>query len=182
MVLTSLADRTVASVGETITFRYEARLGSSAPATKVVLTVELPANTELISTKVNRGGGCTGTKTIVCDLDFLSSGLVAVVEIVVRVTGPGEIVAVATARVTPADADLSNNVATASVQPTTTAPILPPRAPSARKGVTRTGTAKADVLRGTPFADVLQRPRRPRPPLRARRSRQAERRAGQATR
>ena len=81
VVLTSVADRAVASVGETIVFRYEARLGSSAPATKVVLTVELPANTELISTKVNRGAGCTGTRTITCDLDFLSEGLVAMVEV-----------------------------------------------------------------------------------------------------
>lgn len=122
----------------------------------MVLTVELPANTELVSTKVNRGGGCTGTKTIACDLDFLSSGLVAVVEVVVRVTSRGEIVAAASAQVTPADADLTNNLTAASVRPATTAPILPPRAPSARKGVTRTGTAKPDVIRGTPFGDVLR--------------------------
>ena len=36
------------------------------------------------------------------------------------------------------------------------APVLPPRAPTLRTGVTRTGTAKADLLRGTPFADVLR--------------------------
>ena len=71
-------------------------------------------------------------------------------------TSRGEIVAAASAQVTPADADLSNNVAAASVQPATTAPILPPRVPSARKGVTRTGTAKPDVIRGTPFGDVLR--------------------------
>lgn len=154
VVLTNVADHATARVGDTIVFRLEARLGSPAPATNVVVTDELPANVELVSTRVNRGAGCTGTRTVVCNLDFLSGSLVASVEIVARVTGPGEIVAVATAQVAPGDADLSSNVATARVQPT--APATPPRAPSSRTGVSRTGTAKADVLRGTPFADVLR--------------------------
>ncbi len=159
VALTNVADRAVASVGDTIVFHLDAHLASSAPVSKVVISDQLPANVELVSTTVNRGGGCTGTKTVVCDMDFLSGSIVASVEIVVRVTGPGEIVAVATATVTPGDSDLSNNVATAKVQPPGTAlppQAVPPRATSAHKGVTRRGTVKADVLRGTPYADVLR--------------------------
>ena len=92
---------------------------------------------------------------MVCDLDFLSGSLVAAVEMVVRVTGPGEIV---DRRNCPGRARRYRPLeqrghGTGAAAP---APVLPPRAPSARTGVTRTGTAKADVLRGTPFADVLR--------------------------
>ncbi len=154
VVLTNVADRATAAVGDTIVFRLEARLGSAAPATKVVVSAELPANVELVSTRVNRGAGCTGTRTVVCDLDFLSGSLVASVELTVRVVATGEVVTVATAQATPADADPSNNAATARVRPPTIA--TPPRSPSARKGVVRTGTTRADTLRGGPFADVLR--------------------------
>ncbi len=150
--LTKVANRSTASVGETVRFRIDARIKSGA-ATKVVVTDTLPANVELVSTRANRGQGCTGSRTITCDLDFLSGTLIATVEVVVRVTAAGEIVNSASASVQPSDPQPSNNTATARV--TVEQPPDEGEETGSQKGVTRTGTARADVLRGTPYADVL---------------------------
>ena len=172
VVLTHVADRSTAGIGDTIVFHLEARVASATGATKVVVTDVLPANVELVSARSNRGPGCTGSPTVTCDLDFLSGSLVASVEIVVRITGPGPIVAAATARAEPGDVDLSNNTATATVQPSavSTRPSPPTRAPSAQKGVRRTGTAQSRRPPGHPFPRRAAGPRRLGSARRARRS------------
>jgi uncharacterized repeat protein (TIGR01451 family) len=145
--LTKVADRSTAAVGETIAFRIDASVknpGQTSGAEKVVVTDTLPPNVQLVSTRASRGPGCTGSRTIRCDLDFLSGALVATVEVVVRVTAAGAVVNTATASVAPSDPVPANNTATARVA-----------SRQGPKGVTRRGTARADILRGTPYGDVL---------------------------
>jgi hypothetical protein len=125
--------------------------GQTSGATRVVVTDPLPAGTELVSARTNRGSGCTGTTTLTCDLDFLSGELVGEVEIVVRVTRPGTLVNTATVAAAERDPDASNNTASATVS----VPAQEPSVPAALKGVTKRGSAGANVLRGTAFADVL---------------------------
>jgi uncharacterized repeat protein (TIGR01451 family) len=154
---------TTARAGETVFYRLEARLenvGLSSGASSVVVTDVLPAGVELVSTKVNRGPGCSGSTTITCPLDFISADVVGVIEIVVRVTGEGEFVNVATATSVPTDIDSSNNTAqvTVVVPQVERAPASPEivSTPSVRKvGVTRRGNVGANALRGTSFADFL---------------------------
>ncbi len=148
--LTKIADRSTASVGDTVSFHIEARIkNSGGAATNVVVTDTLPESVELVSTRANRGQGCTGSQTIRCDLDFLSGTLVATVDVVVRAKAAGEIVNTASASVQPSDPDTSNNTATARVI------VAQPQGGGEESGVMRTGTARADVLIGTPHADVL---------------------------
>jgi uncharacterized repeat protein (TIGR01451 family) len=152
--LTKVADRSTASVGDTIVFRIEVRIkNSGGAANKVVVSDTLPATVELVSARANRGQGCTGSQTITCDLDFLSGTLVGTVEAVVRVRAAGEIVNRASASVQPSDPNPSNNTATARV--IVEQPPDEGEESGSQKGVTRTGTARADILRGTPYADVL---------------------------
>jgi uncharacterized repeat protein (TIGR01451 family) len=148
--LTKVADRSTAAVGDKISFRIQASIknpGRTGGAQKVIVTDTLPANVSLVSARPNRGPGCTGSRTITCDLDFLSGTIVATVDVVVRVTAAGQIANTATARVVPSDPIPANNTATARVSS--------PEGPKTSKGITRRGTPGADVLRGTPYGDVL---------------------------
>jgi uncharacterized delta-60 repeat protein/uncharacterized repeat protein (TIGR01451 family) len=151
--LTKTASVQTAAAGDTVLYRLEVRVKhheQASSATQVVVTDALPAGVELVSTKANRGPGCTGTTTLSCNLDFLSGQLVGEIEIVVRVTQPGTVVNTATVTAAEADPDRSNNTASATVS-------VPAQEqePEATQGVNRRGTAGADVLRGTPFADSL---------------------------
>jgi uncharacterized repeat protein (TIGR01451 family) len=77
--LTKNASSATARTGETILYRLEARLknvGFSSGASSVVVTDVLPAGVELVSTKVNRGPGCSRSTTITCPLDFISADVV----------------------------------------------------------------------------------------------------------
>ena len=58
--LTKVADRSTATVGETIAFRIDASIknpGETSGAEKIVVTDTLPANVQLVSTRANRGRG-----------------------------------------------------------------------------------------------------------------------------
>ena len=79
------------TTGDTVVYRVEVRLKNptqTSGVTWAIVTDTLPAGVELVSTKVNRGSGCTGTSTLTCNLDFLSGYLVGVVEITAYVSRP----------------------------------------------------------------------------------------------
>ena len=72
------------TTGDTVVYRVEVRLKNptqTSGVTWAIVTDTLPAGVELVSTKVNRGSGCTGTSTLTCNLDFLSGYLVGVVQV-----------------------------------------------------------------------------------------------------
>jgi len=86
-----------------------------------------------MSTKVNRGPGCTGTTTITCDLDFLSGEIVGAIDIAVHVTTAGTLVNTASVTAPESDPDPSNNTASVTIgepaPPTTGAPSPPKTTP-----------------------------------------------------
>lgn len=149
--LAKTASVSTAAVGDTILYRLQVRVKNAAQtsgASRVLVTDVLPANVELVSTKVNRGPGCAGTRTITCNMDFLGGDLVAVVELVVRVTAPGTVVNTASVAAFERDPNLADNTATATVTPpaTSTPTPTPPLAVPAPRLTHRPAAANA-VLR-----------------------------------
>ena len=148
-----------AAAGDTILYRFEVRVKNRSSASRVFLTDTLPAGVELVSTKVNRGSGCTGTTTLTCNLDFLSGDLVAVIEVVVRVTAAGTLVNTASVTAPEFDPDLSNNASSVTVgqpQPPLPTPtrmrpvlgkvvVLPLRPFAGRKFVLSVVTKRSDT-------------------------------------
>ena len=128
--------------------------------TNAVVTDVLPAGVALVSTKVNRGPGCTGTTTLTCDLAFLSGELVGTIEIVVRVTTAGTLVNTATVKAPEPDPDLSNNTASVTVgqpQPQPQQPPTPPKPPVAvvKPVLGKPLTLPATALAGKRFVFTL---------------------------
>jgi uncharacterized repeat protein (TIGR01451 family) len=147
----SAGSATAAAAGDTILYRVEVRLknpAQSSGVTKAVVTDALPEATQLVSTKVNRGPGCTGSSTLVCNLDFLAGDLVGVVEIVVRVTKAGTLVNMASVSAPEADPDPTNNKASLII---TAPPVVftPPTPTLAAPRLTQSSGATAKALRAS---------------------------------
>lgn len=128
-------------------------------ASRVTLTISLSAALALVGPPhYERGSGCAGSTTIVCDLDFLVPNAPTRIRFSVRATAAGEqrITAGITSRET--DANAADNSASATIA--VTAPPLQARAPSAQRRATQgpdrlVGTARADRLFGLGGADRL---------------------------
>ena len=77
-------------LGGTIDFLTGVTNTGDQTATNVVLTVKLPSGMRLLGPPFyERGSGCTGSTTIVCDLDFLAGGSSTLIRYSVQVTGAG---------------------------------------------------------------------------------------------
>lgn len=159
--LTLTPDRAQAGTGQQLALRASVRLvnwAQSSGAGDIVLTVQLPPGLGLVSSSQNRGSGCTGATTVVCDLDFIANVIVANVDLLLQSSSPDELVVTGSVQAFETDPVPANN--TAAVKINAQAPVsgpaaAPPRRPVASKGLTRAGTARSDVLRGTPYADAL---------------------------
>ncbi len=131
--LTVSADSASAPVGGTVLLRLHTRqknVGLSSGASATTVTTVIPEGLELVSSKVNRGAGCTGTRTITCPLDFLAGDLTGEVELLARVVRPGTFTTSATLESNPADANPADNTVTVETG-TGSAPaaLTPPTAP-----------------------------------------------------
>ncbi len=161
--LTGGPDRAMAAVGETFLYLFTVQVKNYAVtsgASDIVLTAQLPAEVQLLTTKVNRGPGCTGTTTVTCRLDFLSGPLTAIAELTVRVTASGPLAGSASVKGLEPDPDATNDTVSTLVNaavpaPTQTAvrPTAPPIAAAAPK---QAGTNAANTLTGTAGPDVLR--------------------------
>jgi uncharacterized repeat protein (TIGR01451 family) len=98
------------AVGDTITYVLNVR-NVGGPASRALLTVQLPPQVAYIGSETDRGPGCTGAATLACDLDFLSGDLVATVRISAAVRDAGTLTMTAVASAQPADAQPSNDTA-----------------------------------------------------------------------
>jgi hypothetical protein len=138
-------------------------LEAGGGASSVTLTIALPAGLALVGPPAyERGSGCAGTATLVCDLDFLSSNAPTRVLFSVRATAAGQqrITAGIGSRETdanPADNSAALTIAVDSLAP---APASRPAAPAKRARATQgpdrlVGTPRADVLHGLGGADTL---------------------------
>ena len=77
-------------LGGTIDFLTGVTNTGDQTATNVVLTVKLPPGMRLLGPPFyERGSGCTGSTTIVCNLDFLAGGSSTLIRYSVQVTGSG---------------------------------------------------------------------------------------------
>ena len=113
------------------------------------MTDVLPEGTELISTRANRGTGCTGSSTLTCGLDVLSGDLVAVIEIAVRSTRAGSLVNTAVASALESDPDPTNNRASLTITAAPPASTLQTSALEAPRLAQR-GTPTVKVMRSRP--------------------------------
>jgi Ca2+-binding RTX toxin-like protein len=140
-------------------------LGASSGAR---LTITLPAGFEVTRTYADRGPGCTGTApTLVCDVAWIAAGISTNVTVWGNVGQAGEqdATAVVTSLVEQELAStLSDNTTTLDIplRGATMTPPPPVRTPSPPgtptrlpKGISRTGTARADVLIGGLGNDTL---------------------------
>lgn len=121
-------------------------------------TISLPDGVTLLGAPlVERGAGCSGSPVVACLLDFLPSGMETSIRFSVDVGDPGEkqIRVDVSAR---NEGNLTDNAAATTLS--IRAPLPPVRTNAqggvVRKGVTRTGTARADRLVGTDRADLLR--------------------------
>lgn len=151
-MLTKSASRTTALVGDLVVYYVKVSVKAdqkvTQTATKVVVTDTLPAGLTLLSTYSDRGSGCSGTTTLVCNLDFLPGALTATITIRTRVTQLGTLVNTASVRAHQTDPDLTNNSASATVNVTTPTPPAPPPPPPAPPRLVRSGAATLQASAG----------------------------------
>lgn len=136
LALTMSAGTPTAVAGDTVGYRIEVRVknsGSTSGVTRAIVTDTLPVGVELVSWKVNRGPGCTGTATLTCNLDFLSGDLVGTIDLVVRVTTAGTLVNTASVTAPESDPDPANNTVTVTVGAPLPPSVVSPKAVSAPK-------------------------------------------------
>ncbi|HEX8115777.1 MAG TPA: hypothetical protein VF521_00770 [Pyrinomonadaceae bacterium] len=124
---------------------YTVTVANNGPdrATGATVTDTLPPGVTFVSADASNGN-CTGTAPVSCNLGALRKGETAKVTIVVRPRTAGTLTNRAQVSANQGDPNTANNADT-----TTTRVVAAP----AR--CTVTGTAGADVLRGTPGADVI---------------------------
>jgi hypothetical protein len=162
LALTGSVAPSSAPVGSALTWTLRLTNKTGATALGVYVDVRLPSGVALGGSSTDRGPGCasTGTGTLRCGLDFLSSvALVGTITLVTNVTAPGELVLTATAFSDQGDTSPADDAVTlrANLSPVP-ASLSPPPAPTPRSpaGITRTGTARADLLRGGAGPDTLR--------------------------
>jgi uncharacterized repeat protein (TIGR01451 family) len=103
-------------VGGDIDFLSGVTNNGDQTATDVVLTVRLPAGMHLLGPPFyERGSGCTGSSTIVCDLDFLAAQSSTLIRFSVEVDGAGPQTLTATASSAETDANPADNTASYTV-------------------------------------------------------------------
>jgi uncharacterized repeat protein (TIGR01451 family) len=98
------------AVGETITYVLSVR-NVGGPASRALLSVQLPAQVSYAGSQTNRGPGCTGAATLACDLDLLSGDLVATVRISAVVREAGTLMLTAVSSAQPGDTQPANDTA-----------------------------------------------------------------------
>jgi hypothetical protein len=128
--LTGSAEPVSVPVGGTITWRLRVFDSNLRPATGVVVDVTLPAGVSLALAQTDRGSGCasTGTQTLRCNLDWLSSDVpYGNITLVSKVTAAGELALTATAASAQADPTPADN--TLALKANTPAPVAPPPVP-----------------------------------------------------
>jgi Ca2+-binding RTX toxin-like protein len=103
------------------------------------------------------GSGCTGTQAVDCNVDYVPNGSTTHVRFTVRVSGSGAQTITANVSSDRESNPADNQTALTLQVNAPPAPPPPPRSPStASKGVTRSGSAQADLLVGTARNDTLR--------------------------
>jgi hypothetical protein len=110
LVVQASATPAAPAVGDTITYVLNVR-NLGGPASRALLSVQLPTQAAYAGSQTNRGPGCTGPATLACDLDFLAGDLVATVRISAVVREPGTLAFTAISSAQPGDSQPANDTA-----------------------------------------------------------------------
>ena len=118
---------------------------NGGPGSDLKLTIKLPSQASVVSMSADRGPGCTGTTTIVCDLAWISGSLVAHVTITAHVPAGVSLTATGTVTEIEVDPSLANNSASVTVGPTPASPApkpvtAPKPKPKPKRGAAQTKT------------------------------------------
>jgi hypothetical protein len=158
LALEGVAQPSTVPVGGELAIQLRVTNRSGALAQRVVVDVDLPSGLQLVGSSTDRGPGCGGAP-LVCDLEFLSGAApTGTILLRARVAAPGELTVRASARYALTDPDPSNNAISLVVNRAAPAPAPASSGaaqPTARPLV-RSGSARADTLRGTRLGDVLR--------------------------
>ena len=154
------AQPATAAVGEDVTYYLKVTDVNLGIALGVNVDVELPAGAQLVNSYSDRGPGCSGSTSLVCSLDWMTSdGPTSNITVRVKVAAPGELALKASVRYSAADPKPENNSVTI-VANRAAAPVpLPPTRPGPATTpvpTTKTGNARANTLRGGSRADTLR--------------------------
>jgi uncharacterized repeat protein (TIGR01451 family) len=106
-----------------LTYRITVTNNGASPATNVTVTDNLPVGPAFVSATPTQGS-CTGTSTVTCNLGAISSGALAIVNIIVTPQSTLQLSNTASVSATETDPDLNNNSAT--IQTTVNAPSSGP--------------------------------------------------------
>jgi Ca2+-binding RTX toxin-like protein len=129
-------------------------------STRVALTIVLPGGLALVGPPAfERGSGCAGTTTIVCDLDFLEPSRPTRILFSVRATAAGDQRLDANIASAQPDAAPGDNAAALTITVAPPVAFVAPKQPAvarATQGADRiVGTARADTIRGLGGSDTL---------------------------
>jgi len=144
-------------VGDTLTYTVAVR-NEGGPASRVHLAIRLPAQVAYAGSESDRGPGCAATSvagTLACDLDFLTSDLVATLRVRATIREPGVLVFTATSSAEPADGDSSDD--TIAVTTHVAAPNVPRPAVDPPPVLRRVATAAPRATRRGAYATVAVR-------------------------
>jgi hypothetical protein len=159
LALDGLVQPTAAALGSEVTVQLRVTTVTGTLVQGVKVDVELPAGLQLAGSSTDRGPGCSGVP-LVCDLDFLNEAVrTGTILLRARVSVPGELSLRATARSALTEANPADNavvvVVNRGVAPAPTPTAVVPQAKTVRP-LNRSGSARADTIRGTRLADVLR--------------------------
>jgi hypothetical protein len=156
-------NRTSVRPGQIVLHRLQVRLKNASRtsgASGAVATLALPAGTQLVSAKSNRGPGCRGTLLVTCPLNVISGAAVGTVELAIRVLKSRTFVTTARVSAREGDLDPADNRVTAKVvaRGKTLAPQIVARgkARSAMRGANRLVTATFQIDRAATVTVLLR--------------------------
>ena len=132
----------------------------SLSATVVYATITLPNDATLLgSPAYDRGSGCVGTTTLMCNVDFLPPSTSAVIRFSLNAGAVGA--KVVAARVTQSQTDTAAADSSASVSldvraPVTATPATGSTGSTGTLAKVITGNARANTLNGSPGRDIMR--------------------------
>jgi uncharacterized repeat protein (TIGR01451 family) len=131
------------TVGSQLIYTVEVALANAGSATGVHLDLQLPQGLTYLSSAADRGSGCAlaQTNVLACDLDWLSTPLVAHVTVWTQVHASGSLTAAATASENQQDINPADNRASLTISAADSQPALPPPS-TAFSGANATHTLK----------------------------------------
>lgn len=149
------------SAGDSLTYTFAIRNKTNGTGVGMNLPFTLPTQVEFQTALVERGNGCrqVNGQNYNCFLDFLGGFQSTTVRVIVRVRENGELRLAGAVTSANSDGDPTDNATSYTFTAGPQAPLTPPATPTppaAPKNLNKTGTPRADVIRGGKGNDTLR--------------------------